>query len=118
MIGVAVLYTGVSGSGLTVSVASWLTVVLSTAPSCAVTAMLNRMMPSNEVAGLVVRRGGLFGAVAVCTVSVKLPSGLAVSALPFCDRLGSPVIFTVTVSAPSSASSARLVIEIDRKRVV
>src|SRR5260221_13774752 len=69
------------------------------------------MLPLIEEAGVGVRPARLAGAVAVCPVSVKLPSGLAVSALPFCDRLGSPVIFTVTVSVPSSVSSARLVIE-------
>src|SRR6202521_2570870 len=110
MVAAAAVNTGVSGSGLTVSVASWLTVALSTPPSCAVTATLNGMLLSNEAAGVVVRPARSAAAVAECTVSVKLPSSLAVSASPFCDRLGSPEILTVNVSAPSSVSSARLAI--------
>src|SRR5260370_48071 len=55
---------------------------------------------------------GLPSSAAECTVRVKLPSPLAVSGLPLCDRLARPEMLTVTESVASSVSSARLLIEI------
>src|SRR5438270_181310 len=62
--------------------------------SFAVTVTVNGIEPSNSPADVVVRLSSEWASV---TASVNEPSAFALSVFPFCDRLESPLIYTLSL---------------------